>query len=211
MKKKEAVFSTSYFPPVAMAAAMMQKSTGGVMLIEKNETYPKQTHRNRTVIVTANGPMTLSVPVVRTRGNHTPTSEMEISYAERWNTLHWRAIVSAYNASPYFLYYRDEVEEIVMRHHKWLLDLNETILSFMSKRLKQDWEVKYTEEYLKGEEYTIDCRDRYTYKHPEKMPRLEQYHQVFVDRMPFNSNVGLLDLLFNLGPETAAYLLRQSL
>lgn len=205
------VFSTSYFPSVAMTAAMVQNANNGQLLIEQNETFPKQTHRNRTVIVTANGPMTLSVPVVRTNGNHTLTKEMTISYAEKWNIIHWRAIESAYNSSPYFLYYRDEVEKILMQRHELLLELNEAILLFLAKKLKQKWEIIYTEDFLREGEYRYDFRDRYSYKHPESLPSLEKYHQVFDDRMAFNPNVSILDLLFNLGPETADYLLRQKL
>lgn len=205
------IFPTSYFPSVAMTAAMMRISEGNLLLIEQHETFPKQTHRNRTIIVTANGPMTLSVPVVRIHGNHTSTKDIAISYAERWNNNHWRAIETAYNASPYFLYYRDEVEKILMNHYDRLLDLNETIIDFIGKKLKQTWKIVYTDEYQKEETYNLDYRDRFSYKHPEMLPQLEKYHQVFEDRMSFNPNVGILDLLFNMGPESRDYLLRQTL
>lgn len=211
MTSDKPVFSTSYFPSVAMTAAMVQHAVNGTLLIEQCETFPKQTHRNRTVIVTANGLMTLSVPVVRTNGNHTLTREIAISYAERWNLIHWRAIESAYNASPFFLYYRDDIEKILMRRYDRLLDLNETILNFLSKKLKQSWRIEYTNEYMNTENYSFDFRDKYSYKRPDGLPQLESFHQVFEDRMPFNPNVGILDLLFNLGPETKDYLLRQKL
>ena len=211
MEKNKIVFSTAFFPPVAIMAEMVQNGSNGIVLVEQQETFPKQTHRNRTVIITANGPMTLSVPVVRTRGNHTQTKEMSISYAERWNIVHWRAIESAYNASPYFMYYRDEVEVILMHHYERLIDLNEAILLFLIKKMKLQLEVKYTEDFHKGDYYQSDFRDKYSYKHPKDLPKLESYHQVFVDRMAFNPNVGILDLLFNLGPETTSYLQRQKL
>ena len=209
MEKNYIIFATAYFPSVAMTAAMIQKSADKQLLFEQQETFPKQTHRNRTIIVTANGPMTLSVPVVRTNGNHTYTKDIKISYAERWNIIHWRAIESAYNASPFFLYYRDEVEKILMQQYGRLMELNETILRFLAKKLKQPWKIIYTDEYLDSENYTHDYRGKFSYKHSEELPTLEEYHQVFEDRMPFNPNVSILDLLFNLGPETASYLLRQ--
>ena len=211
MEKNDIVFSTAYFPPVATMTAMVRYVEHGQLLVEQQETFPKQTHRNRTVIITANGPMSLSVPVIRTNGNHTATREMTISYAERWNIIHWRAIESAYNASPFFLYYRDDVEKILMQRYKRLLDLNEAILLFLAKNLKLKWEIVYTDEYFKGERFRLDFRDRYSYKHPEGLPRIEEYHQVFEDRMPFNPNVGVLDLLFNMGPETTNYLQRQEI
>lgn len=209
MAKSKTVFSTAYFPSVAMMAAMMQYAQDGHILIEQMETFPKQTHRNRTIIITANGAMPLSVPVVRTNGNHTFTKDIAISYTERWNLIHWRAIESAYNASPFFLYYRDDVEKIIMQRYKRLLDLNLTILTFLAKKLKKEWDISYTIDYQRSDNYLVDFRDRYSYKHPETLPTLEKYHQVFEDRMPFNPNVSILDLLFNKGPETATYLLRQ--
>ncbi|MCR5064996.1 MAG: WbqC family protein [Bacteroidales bacterium] len=87
MAKSKTVFSTAYFPSVAMMAAMMQYAQDGHILIEQMETFPKQTHRNRTIIITANGAMPLSVPVVRTNGNHTFTKDIAISYTERWNLI----------------------------------------------------------------------------------------------------------------------------
>lgn len=211
MEKKETIFPTCYFPSVAMTAAMVQKRDNSRLLVEQHETFPKQTYRNRTIIITANGPMTLSVPVVRTNGNHTFTKDITISYAEKWNIIHWRAIESAYNASPYFLYYRDEVEQILMQRYCRLIDLNETIMLFLAKKFKKEWEIVYTSEFLRCDNYYLDYRDSYSYKHPEALPHFEKYHQVFDDRLTFNSNVSILDLLFNMGPETTAYLLRQKL
>lgn len=207
MKAPEAIFPTSYFPPIAMAAAMLkQASKSGELTIEQYETFPKQTHRNRTVIATANGPMVLSVPVIKNRGNHTQTKEIYICYNERWNILQWRAIETSYNSSPFFLYYRDEVEKILLKKQETLLQLNEEILIFLFKKMKCNVEIKYTEEYLYPCDDTIDYRDYYSYKHPENLPEIASYPQVFSDRIPFNGNMGILDLLFNIGPETKDYL-----
>lgn len=198
-----ALFPTSYFPSIALMAAIVQSDS---IVIEKQETFPKQTHRNRTVIVTANGPMTLTVPVVRPNGTHTRTSEIQISYAEHWNTIHWRAIETAYNSSPYFLYYRDKVESILNERYDFLLQLNSKILQFLLKTLKLDSTISYTEVFVKPCGESTDYRDRYSYKHPENLPECKPYTQVFCDRIPFNPNVGILDLLFNMGPETIGYL-----
>ena len=197
------LISTAYFPSIALAAAIVQS---GKIAIETQESFPKQTHRNRTVIVTAAGAMTLSVPVIKPSGTHTRTSDIRISYAERWNTIHWRAIETAYNSSPFFLYYRDEVESILSKHYDYLLQLNDCTLQFLLKKLKLNVGISYTEEYLKPCGDPNDFRDRYSYKHPETIPECSPYSQVFCDRMPFNPNVSVLDLLFNLGPEATGYL-----
>lgn len=206
--EEKIIFPTSYFPPLFLAAAMAQHaSKEETIFIEDCETFPKQTLRNRTVILTANGAMTLSVPILRTQGNHTTTREIGICYTERWNVNHWRAIVSAYNSSPYFLYYRDDVEAIINNRYSKLIDLNDAITVFLAKKLKLNFNIQHTTDFLAKESYTHDYRDRFSYKHPETLPKANVYSQVFNDRMPFNPNVSILDLLFNLGPETKDYLL----
>lgn len=198
------LFPTAYLPSIALTAAMLQ--TGDVV-IEQQESFPKQTHRNRTVIVTANGPMTLSVPVVRPDGTHTLTADVKVSYAEKWNIIHWRAMESAYNSSPYFLYYRDDIERLLMRRYDRLTELNEGLLEYIFARLKTPLKISYTDTYAKPCSDPKDFRDRFSYKHPETLPECPKYEQVFSDRMPFDSNVSVMDLLFNLGPEAKDYLL----
>lgn len=186
---------------------MAAMSREDYFLIEKKETFPKQTNRNRTVILTSNGALTLSVPCIKPQGTHTKTEDIGISYAERWNVIHWRAIESAYNASPYFLYYQDEIKELLLTRHDTLIELNDVILRYLKKTMRFSFEYDYTSDYLKSCEAVIDHRDTYSYKHPERVLTPLPYHQVFNDRMLFNGNVGIMDLLFNLGPESKDYLL----
>lgn len=205
MDSSKPLFPTSYFPPIAMMGAMVRCKE---VYIEKKETFPKQTHRNRTKIITANGAMTLSVPLLRPQGTHTTTESIGISYTERWNILHLRAIETAYNSSPFYMYYRDEIEKILLQRYERLIDLNKTILDFVLKKIKIDCTVSYTDEYIRESEAIQDYRGKYDYKHPDSTITIPKYYQVFGDRMPFDGNVGILDALFNLGPETKEYLLR---
>ena len=197
------LFSTAYFPPVSYVAAMVKSDS---IVIEQYETFPKQTYRNRTVIAAANGLLSLTVPVVRTNGNHTYTKDMAICYNENWVLKHWRAIESAYNSSPYFLYYKDEVETILDKQYPTLIDLNISILAFIFKKLKLKKEVILSSDYvLRIGEGSIDYRNTFTPKNKEVL-QLSPYDQVFADRLGFQSDISILDLLFNLGPDTLAYL-----
>lgn len=199
------IFPTSYFPSIAYMSALARHSE---ILVEHHETFPKQTLRNRMVIPTANGAQTLSVPVVRPMGTHTPTSQIEISYAERWNIIHWRTIVTAYTASPYFLYYGDGIETILTKRYKYLTELNDAIMAYLIKSLHIECTIKATTTYRRPEETKQDYRDAFSYKHPDTTIQYPHYTQVFSDRQPFNSNVSVLDLLFNLGPQSKDYLRR---
>lgn len=203
MENCSSLFSTAYFPPVSYVAAMLESDS---IVVEQYETFPKQTYRNRTVIATANGLLALTVPVVRTNGNHTYTKDMAICYNENWTLKHWRAIESAYNSSPYFLYYKDEVEVILNKQHATLIDLNMDILTFVFKKLKVKKEVILSDDYISQiGEGTIDYRNHFSPKNKELLS-LPEYDQVFEDRYGFQSDISILDLIFNLGPDSLGYL-----
>lgn len=136
---------TAYLPPLNYVALLLKSPCA---TIEIHETYPKQTHRNRCEIMTANGIMRLSVPVVRTSGNHTPTSDITVSYAERWNIQHIRAIESAYSMTPYFLYLWDDLKAILLRRHDRLIDLNSEIMRYLLAKLNISCQLQYSEDYV---------------------------------------------------------------
>lgn len=201
------LFSTAYLPPISYFVLLAKEEH---IVIEQFETFPKQTYRNRTVILTANGPLSLSIPVVRTKGNHTMTCDIEVSYAENWPIKHWRAIESAYNASPYFLYYKDGLQKIILTPQKSLLQLNKNLLEYLLKKTKITTQVSYSMDYTKEGTVERDYRNTFSPKVPTRGIILPEYDQVFESKMPFHADMSILDLLFNLGPDTKSYLLNVS-
>lgn len=193
------LFSTAYLPPIAYVAALSAQPEA---LIETQETFPKQTYRNRTEIMTAGGVRTLSVPVVR--NNHSRTEEVGIDYKERWNVIHLRTIAAAYSASPYYLYYKDGLEKILLQRYKRLIDLNDALLQWILHTLKSGCQIRHTQDFAK--DYPADLRDTFSPKRPYPTEGHKPYYQVFADRLPFTPNLSFLDLLMNLGPEAGEYL-----
>jgi len=177
--------------------------------IEICETYPKQTYRNRCKIATSSGVLNLTVPVNRIYGNHTKTNEIRIDYAQNWQLLHWKSIVTAYSKSPYFLYYRDCFEPIFGLNSETLLELNFRIFTATLKALNaKGLRTICTEEYMDGQDF-LDLRNEF---HPKEKTNkflcfeLPRYIQTFEENHGFIPDLSILDLIFNLGPLALPYL-----
>ncbi|WP_207435738.1 WbqC family protein [Sabulibacter ruber] len=174
------------------------------LLVEAHEHYQKQSYRNRCHILTAQGVVPLSIPVVK--GNSkTLVTELEIDYGQRWTDIHWRTIQSAYGSAPFFEYYADYLKDVYDRRPGLLFELNMELFKIFAKFLKLSKPISATQTYVKTyEEPVLDWRGKL---HPKKEPdilHLRPYRQVFGKQ--FASNLSILDLLFNLGPEASIYL-----
>ncbi len=93
------ILSTAYFPPVQYFTRILRS---GRVKIEVNETYHKQTYRNRCIIYSANGPLSLTVPVEKGSFHKTPVKELRIDNNRKWQQSHLRALNNAYNSAAFF-------------------------------------------------------------------------------------------------------------
>jgi hypothetical protein len=200
------ILPTAYFPPISWWVIALNNTT---ILIEDHETYPKQTYRNRCTIYSANGLMQLNIPVKKVNGNHTGISEIEIDNSRNWKKIHWRTLESAYSKTPYFLYYRDIVEDCYEKDFILLKDFNlQTIKACIQLLKARDIGIEMTRAYTHGKqmpEYRELIHPKVHYSHLgiKNFPR---YMQAFETRHGFIENLSITDLLFNLGPDSLEYL-----
>ena len=111
----------SYLGPVAYYSAILKYEE---IFIETKEHFIKQSFRNRSVIMGANGSQNLTIPKERKSSDKTLITDINISNKENWQKSHWQSIVSAYNSSPFFEYYKDELEHFYTTEQSNLFDLN---------------------------------------------------------------------------------------
>ncbi|OQX75308.1 MAG: hypothetical protein B6D61_10600 [Bacteroidetes bacterium 4484_249] len=205
MKETPAILlSTSYLGPIECFTQLIRYEN---FYIETYENYIKQTYRNRCIIYGSNGRMALTIPVIKVNGNHTKTKDILISYRQDWQKNHWRSIVSAYNHSPFFLFYKDELEPFYYKKTKYLLDFNHQLLEAVINLLGLKIQIFYTEKYIeKKNKQFRDLRNRFTPKKENATLSFPHYTQVFEENHGFISNLSIIDLLFNAGTDSQEYL-----
>lgn len=198
------IFPVFYFGPVSYFAQLM---TSGNFQFEACENYVKQTYRNRCYIQGANGKLRLGIPIHHD-GSRT-LKDIKTSESADWKKEHFKSLISAYKSSPYFEFYEDDLRPIYESEEKFLLDFNLKTIEFIQQKLKLDLEYDLTSEYKVIPSYK-DFRNRFEAKrHPEKTD-FPKYMQVFDEKHGFMPDLSILDLLFNLGPASAEYLLKIS-
>ena len=86
------VVPSYYLAPISYYVRLLQTPS---VTIDLDEPYRKQTLRNRCWIASPNGPLSLTIPVVKFVPYHTPMRDIRISDHGNWRHLHWNALVSS--------------------------------------------------------------------------------------------------------------------
>ncbi len=190
------IFPTAYLPSIEYVSLFLKAEAPSIELFE---TYQKQSCRTRTNVMTANGVQTLTIPVIKTNGNHTLTKDIEISYKESWQQIHLRCLESAYRKSAYFDYYFPYFEKIYKQKFNTLVELNDFCLKTILKILKAKKEYSFTTDF---EKITDENDYRISLSKGTNKIEMKPYYQVFADRHGFIPNLSIVDLLFNEGPNS---------
>ena len=197
------LLSTAYLPPIEYFSFLINSDK---QIIEKYETYKKQTYRNRCYILGSNGKLALTIPIKKPEGNHTKTNEIIISYSEDWQQIHWKSIESSYNSSPFFLFYKEELKNLYQKKYKYLLDHNNNFLKLICDFLDIEITPGLTSEFIKNPKNILDLRNSISPKNSSQEKNYKKYSQVFANKHGFIPNLSIIDLLFNTGPEAIDYL-----
>ncbi len=135
------------------------------------------------------------------RKNYSKTFVKNIKIAHNnWKKKHINSIQSAYGSSPFFIHYFDEIKKIINKKYTFLIDLNNEILNYFLHELDINIQRNNTNKYIKEYPNTmLDKRDKMILD-----DFLPEYHQVFDKN--FKSNMSIIDLMFNLGPNAKEYI-----
>lgn len=194
-----------YFGPIISFVNLYNSSN---IIIEQYDNWQKRSFRNRCQILSAQKMLDLTVPVVGGREIRLPTREVLIDNRQPWATQHWRTLESCYNNSPYFFHYAPTLRQKLEEPHTHIFNLNLQLLEWVLEKLKWPGTIGISERYqVQVPETTANLRDRF---HPANRLAfsVKPYQQVFE---PFEPNLSILDLLFNLGPQAGNYLQQNAL
>lgn len=198
-----------YLAPVSYYAALLHSNRA---LVEIHDRYRRQSYRNRCIIGGANGPLALSVPIEKPASPRTCTKDIRVSDHGNWCHLHWNAILSAYNSTPFFQYYEDDFRPFFEKKHRFLHDFNEELRTLACRLLGIETPVTDTTAYMENpDEGVSDLRESI---HPKKRLlgfETAPYYQVFAGKHGFLPNLSIIDLLFNMGNEARLYLMKHAL
>lgn len=202
IKKKKAdntlnIFSAYYFPPIRYVSDFIKSETNW---IDEFENFQKQTYRNRCYILGPNGRQLLVVPIVHNGKRR--MKDIEISYDANWQKEHFKSLEAAYRRSSFFEFYEHYFTEVFEKKHKYLLDLNLSILEQILRILQKEVQIYKTEKYIELSEN--DFREKYQAKKEAK--KIPEYAQVFQEKLPFETDLSIIDLICNNGPESVIYL-----
>lgn len=187
-----------YLPSIEYMALVYAASE---VQFEVFENFPKQTFRNRTRILGANGIETLTVPILHASGGKQLTKDVQIDYGQDWIRRHKGAIKAAYGNAPFYEHFEPFIQQIFAKKTKYLVDLNIHYFTFLTKVLGKTIPHSLTDTFAQD---AVDSRwnqllakesweERSNYK-------VIPYRQCFGDH--FEPNLSVLDLVMNHGNES---------
>lgn len=219
-----------YFPSVILFKKVIDFSN-----VEFNiyDVYRKMSFRNRCVIAGGGGPVNLSIPLVEGRNQRRPLKEVRIDNKTGWQGQHWKTITSCYNRSPWFEFYKPELEILYQQSADWLYEWNRKCWDWVVEKLGLEIGTKWSEgpvgvtdlkrignpnepgsdvpragvEPGNPDSNYLDWRNKLLPKTlAADFPEPIRYRQVFEDRIGFLPHLSILDLLFCEGRRTVEIL-----
>jgi hypothetical protein len=155
----------------------------------------KKSYTNRTLIATANGIQILSIPLEGGRGSRIPYCDVLMSNQENWRAKHLMALQSAYSKSPFYEFYIDKITKVYISNNRSLQEFNLELFNTILKILKVEIKMKLDE----SASIPISFE-------PNIYESLPTYPQVFRNKYEFQSDLSILDLIFNMGNKSLRYL-----
>jgi len=192
--------------------------------------YTKNDWRNRNRIKTPQGSMWLTVPVSAPNRMATKINEVKVC-DQSWRKKHWRSLEQNYCKANYFMSYRDSIEDLYLNNKQdYLSELNISFILAINGIMGINTELAVSSDFILPKDSTerlvelckatgaseyISGPSAANYINLELFKEegikvtwfdnadYPEYPQLYP---PFEHKVSVVDLMFNMGPDSTRYM-----
>ncbi len=222
--RRVAIIQPGYLPWLGF---FEQVSRCDVFVYLDDVQYTKNDWRNRNRIKTKDGTQWLSVPVSYSFGQK--IKDVHINNYQPWHRIHLQSLKMWYSKSAYYKKYIDELEYILRRDRKYLLDLDVELSNWAMKMLGLNPQICFSSEILIDSNdkqvrlvqicKILNCKYFYEGKLGQQYIDVNlfkdegitvefqeyshpYYQQLWLKEQNYISHLSIIDLLFNCGPDS---------
>ena len=191
-----------YFPSINY----FKSTNKNDILINLDSLYTRKSYRNRTIINGNNGSFNLIVPTIKNKISKKYV-DIKIDHSQNWINQHLQSMQSSYGKTPYFLFYKDLITQVLKLRHIFLFDLNYDLLTLFFKLLN------FENNFRKEKELILNG---FKFDDLTHLSRINNDNEIILTSNKiyynnnfgknFDTNVSILDLFFMKGPETKYFL-----
>ena len=188
MNNSVALKKSKLIPPFPSINWWQEALINKIIPIQEDTLYNKLNPQNRYYLTGAQGIQLMTIPIKGGRNQRTKIKDVMISYDFDWQSHHWKTIKTLYERSPFYEFFAPEIENLFNEKIEKLLDWNKKSIQLINQLANLNLEM--------------------TSNLTQNIPEIEQkynhvtYHQVFEDKLGFQPNCSILDLLFCEGNNT---------
>ena len=197
----KSILLPTYFPSLLFWKIILKNN----FFWMKNSYYKKQTLRNRMFIHGANGKLMLSIPIRHSGINQKRFyDDVSIDSSSDWKKNHFKSIKIAYQSSPYFEFYEEDLKNFYQVETSNLYNFNLKSVELVLKWLEMGTNNRTIDFNI--EIYKLSKNIKEIDNREIKKKSNIKYIQTFEDKNGFIDGLSILDMIFNCGPKTKDYI-----
>ncbi len=172
--------------------------------------FRKQSYLTRSYIRTPQGPQSLIVPVQKGK-TKLSVGKVRIDNHHEWIAPMVRTLRFNYSHSPFFMFFFDMIVRPIQSRFEYLAELNVALIQAILRALQVEWKWSWRSKWQQlplVDDYCYHIHPKTRYHVPDPAFTAPRYYQLYAESDgTFYANLSIVDLLFNEGLDSVAYLI----